>query len=333
MSFRERLEASWQKPNWLTALLLPLSLVYGLLFIANRALYSVGLKHSYRPKVPVIVVGNITVGGTGKTPLVIYLIESLKEQGLAPAVISRGYGGKSVTYPLLVTSDTPVDQCGDEPALIVARTGVPLVVGPNRKASIELLCSQHDIDVIISDDGLQHHALHRDVEICLMDKTRPKSYAFLLPSGPYREPLSRLAKVDFVVHHIKPNMRRSDSVFSMWLEAKKPVALKEGLHSKFDFDRSTCALAGIGNPDRFFSTCEEMGLNISKHPFSDHHEFSKEDIDFENSQVLMTEKDAVKCRKFADHRHWFLPVDAKLSPDLAEQIVTLLTQRSKLKND
>ena len=333
MSFRERLEASWQKPNWLTALLLPLSLVYGLLFIANRALYSVGLKHSYRPKVPVIVVGNITVGGTGKTPLVIYLIESLKEQGLAPAVISRGYGGKSVTYPLLVTSDTPVDQCGDEPALIVARTGVPLAVGSNRKASVDLLCSQYDIDVIISDDGLQHHALHRDVEICLMDKTRPKSYAFLLPSGPYREPLSRLAKVDFVVHHIQPNMRRSDSAFSMWLEAKKPVALKEGLNSKFDFDKSTCAIAGIGNPDRFFSTCVEMGLNITKHPFSDHHDFSKEDIDFEKSQVLMTEKDAVKCRKFADQRHWFLPVDAKLTPNLAEQVIAILTERSRLKND
>ncbi len=319
---REALENSWRNPNWLTVLLWPLSLVYRGLFGTRSLLYEWGVFQTYRAPIPVIVVGNLTVGGTGKTPLTIFLIEELRRQGFQPGVISRGYGGNATQFPLLVTKSTPVYESGDEPALIVKRTRAPLAVAANRRQSIELLMSECEVDVIISDDGLQHLALARDVEICLLDATSPNRSRYLLPAGPYRESRSRLKNVDLIVEH--GAVEDSDTRYAMNLVANAPKRVVEVVPSandrnqefEFDSDQPVQAVAGIGNPQRFFDTCRKLGIDHVPHVFVDHHHYSYGDIDLEGT-VLMTEKDAVKCTEFADHRHWFLPVDAKLSENFA----------------
>ena len=311
MAFRERLLSSWEQPDFLSVVLQPFSLLYRAAFAVNRGLYKSGIKARYRAPVPVIVVGNITVGGTGKTPLVIALVEALRTQGLNPAVISRGYGGNAVEYPLPVDAGTDADLSGDEPALIARRTQVPLCVGPDRRQSIEYLLRNHQIDVIISDDGLQHFALERDIEICIVDDTSSSTNRSQLPAGPYRESIKRLESVDFVVRHGAQN--DGENGYAMNLSAQEPMPLIEDNSSQFDAAKPLIAVAGIGNPKRFFETCRAMGLDITPRPFADHHQFRAEDIDFDDQQVLMTEKDAVKCADFADHRHWYLPVSAKLS--------------------
>ena len=352
MAFREIVLQSWRKPNVLTVLLWPLSLFYRLAFWVNKSLYEHAFKQSYRAPVPVIVVGNITVGGTGKTPLVIYLVEQLIENGFKPAVISRGYGGHASDYPLQVTDATAVELCGDEPALIVRRTGVPLCVGPDRRACIQKLLATNDIDIIISDDGLQHFALQRDIELCLQDDTADIENTCLLPAGPYREAVSRLSTVDTLIRHVayespvqsgdvdsgdlesgeleSENVDSSDldndeaSVFmSLQAQAPRPVVASNRV---FDGAGKIAAVAGIGNPQRFFTTCDSMGFSFEPHAFPDHHEFVFSDIDFADTQVLMTEKDAVKCQRFADDRHWYLPVDAKLSDGFIDDLIAMIEQ-------
>jgi len=273
----------------------------------------------------VLVVGNLTVGGTGKTPLVIYLIEELRKQGFKPGVISRGYGGQASVYPCIVTPDTPASECGDEPALIVRRTSVPMVVGRNRQASIEKLLEISDIDIVLSDDGLQHLAMQRDIEICLLDATSLQRNTYLLPAGPYRESKSRLSSVDLVVEH--GLHQDQGELFAMNLKpskAKPVVEQSDGQSGVFDSAKPLHAVAGIGNPDRFFNTCAELGLNFEAHRFPDHYAYSFADIDFADAVVLMTEKDAVKCHDFADSRHWYLPVDATLSNDFALALTSKL---------
>ncbi|WP_245941740.1 tetraacyldisaccharide 4'-kinase [Arenicella xantha] len=309
----------------MTVLLWPLSVLYRVLFAANRCLYQCGLKSVYRAPVPVIVVGNVSVGGTGKTPLVIYLVELLTAQGFKPGVISRGYHSQAHAGPLLVSPQTPVQQAGDEPALIVRRTGVPLCIDSNRKAAIECLLDNHDINVVISDDGLQHFALQRDIEICLLDQTSPMLNEHLLPAGPFREPLMRASSCDIVVHH----GGSEEQGITMQLEATSPsplVTATSAEGAEFNASQPFVAVAGIGNPDRFFNTCREYGFTFESKPFPDHHQFSKSDIDFGDRIVLMTEKDAVKCQEFADARHWYLPVSAKLSTGFDEQVIALLTK-------
>ena len=335
MTFRDSLLRGWQHKNSLSYVLWPLSVLYRALFFVHKTLYAWGILSSYKASVPVIVVGNLTVGGTGKTPLVIYLVELLREQGFKPAVISRGYHGKASKYPLLLTPDTNAVESGDEPALIVQRTGVPMAVGPNRGDNIEALLASHSVDVIISDDGLQHFALQRDIEICLLDETVSTNNTFLLPAGPYRESLSRLSRVDIVVVHQQQNqsaasMSALDAAHycRMSLTASAPQALLSK-HSgePFDDSKPTHAVAGIGQPQRFFNTCEQLGLSIVKHDFPDHHTFVFDDINFDDDlAVLMTEKDAVKCSAFAGKQHWFLPVDATLSPNFATLLLTRLNE-------
>jgi len=320
MAFRDHLINSWRQPNALTLLLWPLSLLYKTFFVLNRRLYQLGIKRRYRAPVPVIVVGNITVGGTGKTPLVIFLVEALREHGFKPAVISRGYSGKAPEYPLEVTEQTPVAYCGDEPTLIAKRTGVPMCVGPSRQSSIELLLKKHSIDVIVSDDGLQHFALQRDIEMCVVDDASPLTNTNLLPAGPFREAKSRLLNVDFVIHH------GGDSGICMQLEASNPRPVIQKLENeiKLDTRQKVHAVAGIGNPQRFFDTCVSIGLTIEKHSFPDHHLFTPADIDFGDSQVIMTEKDAVKSLGFADQRHWYIPVNAKLTDGFTDRLIETL---------
>lgn len=328
MNIQRLIEQSWLKSNVLTALLWPLSMVYRVLFGLRRWCYRLGLFSSFKASMPVIIVGNLTVGGTGKTPLVIHLVEELRRLGFKPGVISRGYGGNAPSYPCAVTNSTPVAHSGDEPALIVRRTGISMVVGADRRAAIELLLQQSDIDIIISDDGLQHLALQRDLEVCLVDSTSPNTNAFLLPAGPYREHRSRLKSVDLVVNHGLPN--DTEAAYAMNLNASAPQPVSPESVSDggvvFDSGEHFHAVAGIGNPQRFFNTCRSLGYHFDEHPFADHHSFKVNDFEFATEQVLMTEKDAVKCQAFADSRHWYLPVDATLSNDFSKALAGLLSR-------
>jgi len=325
MTFRDRLLLSWKKPTRLTFLLWPLSGVYRALYAARKWLYRIGFFSSYRASVPVIVVGNLTVGGTGKTPLVIHLVELLRKHGYTPGVISRGYSGDAPYYPYQVTSNSPVNESGDEPALIVKRTSVSMVVGSNRGKSIDTLLANHSVDVIISDDGLQHLALQRDVEICLMDKTVESANDYLLPAGPYREPLSRLSSVDLVVYHQKVSSETTEGRFTLSLVPSKPVRLIDNTEAAslgLDKNQAIHAVAGIGNPQRFFNTCEHEGYDFDAHSFPDHYHFSEDDFRFNDAKpVLMTEKDAVKCQHFTDQNLWYLPVDARLSDDFEKAFI------------
>jgi len=332
MSIKKSLLKSWTKPNGLTGLLRPFSMLYSGAFALRKSAFERGVLARYQAPVPVVIVGNLTVGGTGKTPLVVHLVEQLREQGFTPGVISRGYSGEADSYPLLVDQDTPVAQSGDEPALIVQRTQVPMAVGPDRRASIELLLESHGIDLVISDDGLQHLALERDVEICLIDDTSPQQNQNLLPAGPYREPLSRLMSVDFIVRH-GGEVGNAENQFTMHLKAGAPLAVRPDCNAVFPADSSFHAIAGIGNPQRFFDTCEELGYSIIPHSFADHHHFSLSDITFSDKPVLMTEKDAVKCGEIANETHWYLPVNAALSNGFINAVVGKIKQKFNSRED
>lgn len=322
MVIRNAILRSWEKPNALTLLLWPLSLIYFVLFKLRSYLYAVGLLPSYRAPVPVIVVGNLTVGGTGKTPLVVMLVEQLRARGFNPGVISRGYHSEgSASQALLVTPQSDVAAVGDEAMLMVNRTSVPMAVDANRKNAIETLLANHPVDLIISDDGLQHLALDRDIEICLIDHTNTQENTLLLPAGPYREASSRLQSVDFVVRH---GAGQQES-YRMRLVAQQPKPLQRNSELTFDPSSPMHVVAGIGNPQRFFDTCTELGFQFDAHIFPDHHHFTSQEISFgDQRQVLMTEKDAVKCHSFAGPEHWYLPVDATISDDLVGDIVAKL---------
>lgn len=274
-----------------------------------------------RVEVPVIVVGNISVGGTGKTPLVIWLIEQLRQWGFRPGVLSRGYGGKAEHYPLRVTENTPAEVCGDEPLLIALRTGAPVMVAPDRVTAARALLRSGEVDVLVTDDGLQHYRLARDLEFCVVDGQRGLGNAALLPAGPLREPASRLGQVDWVAVNGE-GFEPPEQGFRFTL-AGEPVAALIGGASRAlaDFESPVHAVAGIGNPERFFASLEAEGLSIIRHAFADHHRFTAADLAFGDTlDVIMTEKDAVKCRAFADARCWYRPVSAQLSARDEERV-------------
>lgn len=326
---KQKIQQSWRQPRWWNFFLLPFSVVYYLLYQLHKLVYRLGLKTIYQAPVPVIVVGNLTVGGTGKTPFVIALVNHLQQQGYATGVISRGYASDSRTTRL-VEDDTPIQLSGDEPGLIKQQTGAPIAVGSERKAAIELLLEKHQLDVIVADDGLQHHALNADIEICLSDLTTPSNNKWLLPAGPYREPIGRMKMADFVINHIvnglsPVNQSANQSAYTMHLQPSAPINLlcteqqlaKQRVH----------AVAGIANPQRFFDSCKSLGFELVEHVFPDHYAFSKLDFNFsEDLPILMTQKDAVKCNDFADTRMWYLPVSAVLSEGLYTDILAKLEQ-------
>jgi tetraacyldisaccharide 4'-kinase len=323
-SLQRRLLRSWIKPDGLTLALWPFSLLYRCLFLVKKTSHQIGLAKSYRAPVPVVVVGNITVGGTGKTPLVVYLIELLREYGYRPGVISRGYAGESNSYPVSVKIDTEVAICGDEPAMIVQRTNVPMVIGPNRRDDIEVLLNDFDVDIVISDDGLQHFELQRDIEICLHDATSIRENTHLLPAGPYREPKSKLDVFDLLVHHVNADSL-TDKPYSMNLVPQSIQAVCNTNTTSFDASDGVHAVAGIGNPQRFFDTCHKMGWNITQHAFDDHHAFVASDFQFEDHlPIVMTQKDAVKCQEFNNNSLWYLPVDVNISKEFSRRFKVLL---------
>ncbi len=310
MAFSDCLIASWYGQRKPFTWLLPFSTLYAKQAVKRRNAYLNGAKEAYKAPVPVIVVGNITVGGTGKTPLILWLIEYCRSKGLSVGVVSRGYGAKPPQFPWRVTADQSAKACGDEPLLIVKRTGVPLVIDPVRVNAVKQLLSTEKIDIILCDDGLQHYKLARDVELVVIDAARGLGNGHCLPMGPLREPASRLSSVDAVIY----NGAESDSEqgFAMKLEPAQLINVLTGEQCRAEFfkkDQPVNAIAGIGNPQRFFKTLSSLGFNTIEHAFNDHAVYTQDSLTFDNDYpIIMTEKDAVKCQKIAQKNWWYLEV-------------------------
>lgn len=323
MSFHSRLQEIWYGGHPLGLALLPLSWVYAGAAAVRRRVYTSGLVKPHKLAVPVIVVGNVTVGGAGKTPLVVWLYHFLKAHGYRPGVVSRGYGGRSGTWPQQVRPDSDPVTVGDEAVVIARHCQGPIAVGPDRHAAAESLLKHHDCDVIVSDDGLQHYALRRDVEIAVVDGVRRHGNGLCLPAGPLREPLSRLKEVDMVV----TNGIAGRGEFSMKYVPGplRPLREKPPRPAPAAQSGEVHAVAGIGNPEGFFQTLRAQGFRMRRHAFPDHHAFRRQDIDFgDGLPVIMTEKDAVKCVRFAGPEHWYLPVEAQLPQVFEHRLLELL---------
>ena len=317
MSLEKRLLEIWYGGAPVPLILRALVPVYRGLCALQRAPYVLGWRQPQRLPVPVIVVGNITVGGTGKTPLVIALVEAMRERGRKPGVVSRGYGG-SANSPTLVDSSSNAAQSGEEPLLIRRATGMPVAVGRDRVAAAQLLLAAGDgneaaVDMIIADDGLQHYPLFRNVEICVIDGERRFGNGLLLPAGPLREPLARL---DTVIFRVCNGGLAQAGEIPMRLVGDTIVAVSDAAARRplRDFaGQRVHAVAGIGNPARFFALLRAAGIDAIEHPFADHHPYRLGDLDFSDGlPVLMTEKDAIKCAAFAHANLWQVPVRAEL---------------------
>jgi tetraacyldisaccharide 4'-kinase len=325
------LQRQWFDQRRLTPalwLLLPLAWLYAGLSALNRR-----FAKPQRLPVPVIVVGNIIVGGAGKTPLTLWLARQLRNSGWRPGIVSRGYG-RSSDEVRAVSAESRPEEVGDEPLLLARRSGVPVWVGRHRAvAGAALLAAHPEVNVVLCDDGLQHYALARDVELVVFD-ARGAGNGWRLPVGPLREPVARLATVDAIVCNGSPEtpLPTATPTFEM--------GLKPGLFYRLDAAGQTAsaetlrgrgalhALAGIGNPERFFRTLESLGLRCENHPFPDHHRYVVADLAFARDGILlMTEKDAVKCAGLTAGETWVLPVEAELSPALIELILEKLRGR------
>lgn len=291
--------------------MLPLSLLFRMLVALRRWSYRLGLRSVYRAACPVIVVGNITVGGSGKTPLVIWLARWLREQGYRPGIVSRGYGGRARNWPQQVRPDSDPASVGDEAVVLARRTNCPVCVGPDRGAAAAALLAHTDCNVLVSDDGLQHYGLARDLEIAVINGRTRFGNGLMLPAGPLREPRSRLRQIDLVVTNGDPLPR----TFAMRLRKPALVALQDE-DTERDLEelrgRRVRAIAGIANPERFFDMLRRHGLQVEAVPFPDHHPFTRKELSFDDElPLLMTEKDAVKCRRLIDYPDsWVVRVEA-----------------------
>ncbi|MDO6565997.1 tetraacyldisaccharide 4'-kinase [Alteromonas sp. 1_MG-2023] len=321
-----RVVKSWYAGHPLVWLLSPLTVLFWLISTCRRLAFRAGLKKIYRGSAKVIVVGNISVGGNGKTPVVLALAQYYRKKGVSVGILSRGYGGKSSYYPRKVTGNDAANEVGDEPRLLAIRSQVPVVIDPIRSRGADYLSNELHCDLIICDDGLQHYALARDVEVVVMDE-RLTGSGLLLPMGPLREGHWRLATVDAIVHNRadikKPALKAGQTPqYLMHLKAGEMCSVTNPTQ-QIGIDRVSAktitAMAGIGAPERFFTQLESMGLTLStKIPFPDHHQFTVEDIPA--GTVLMTEKDAVKVSEFAHNDCWYLPVSASIDPQFFTQI-------------
>jgi tetraacyldisaccharide 4'-kinase len=327
------ISADWYspRPTPLAVALRPLSLLFGAVVALRRALYRARLRRSVVLPVPVVIVGNITVGGSGKTPLVAALVRALAKRGYHPGVVSRGYGrDRGDAAPILVETHDDPRRVGDEP-LLLARAGCVVAVARDRVAAGRALLARHpECDVIVADDGLQHYRLERTVEIAVVDAERALGNGWLLPAGPLREPAARLDEVDAVVTLVTDRAQApptSARAFAMTLRAGDFVRVGSSgatAPASAFLGKAVHAVAGIGNPARFFAKLDALGIRPVLHPFPDHHPFTAADIAFADARaVLMTEKDAVKCESFADERCWYLPVRAEID----EALVALIEKR------
>jgi tetraacyldisaccharide 4'-kinase len=307
-------------PWWL----LPLSLAYGAAAGSRRYLYAKRLRRSTRVPLPVIVVGNLSVGGTGKTPLVCWLVARLTDLGFKPGVVTRGFGGSAGSVRLVGAADEP-RIVGDESILLARRTDVPVAIGRDRPAASQLLVSA-GCDVIVSDDGLQHYALARDCEIVVIDGERHFGNGWLLPAGPLRETPARLGSADAVV--VNGGRSLLEGALRMRLEAKSALSLIGNVVKPLDefAGQTVHAIAGIGNPERFFNMLRAHGIEVVGHPLPDHAQLQARDICFADERpVLMTEKDAVKCRHIAGSRHWYVPVTASFDGVESKVLLGVIT--------
>ncbi len=327
----------WQRITPLTVALLPLSAIFFVVSALRRLAYRRRWLAVARLPVPVIVVGNITAGGTGKTPLVLWLAQFLREHGFQPGIVSRGYRG-TAKEPQAVNADSDARVCGDEPVLLARRSGCPLWIGRDRTAAARALLAAHpQCDVMLSDDGLQHYRLGRDIEIAVIDGMRGFGNGFPLPAGPLREPPTRLAAVDAVVVHRADasgteNVGGSTSSIMMTLAGRTfrnllNPACTAGAEQFIG--QRLHAVAGIGEPQRFFRHLTRLGLTFTAHAFPDHHAYQPADLHFSDCDaIVMTEKDAVKCAEFCSERCWTLPVDAEVDPRLGDILLHKLRKRA-----
>ena len=321
------------------AFLAPLSWLYQ--YVSERRRRRAWDARNEELPVPVVVIGNITAGGTGKSPLTAWLVKELREAGWKPVILSRGYGGKSARYPLLVGADTPASEAGDEPVMLARETSVPVVVAPQRRQGAVWALEQKLGNILVCDDGLQHYRLPRDVELAVFDGERGVGNGAIIPVGPLREPVSRLSTVDFVVvnggdlapgdHPDAFDGIEHPQIHAMILEPSALVNLRTGAARPLSDLRGqpVRAVAGIGNPRRFFDSLRALGCEVSEAPFPDHHRFSAGDLEAEPGQwVVMTAKDAVKCRSFAPDNAWVLQVRARLSPEFSESVISRIRECS-----
>jgi tetraacyldisaccharide 4'-kinase len=333
MSLSERLVRAWYAPRLtpLAALLAPFALLFRCAVVLRRVLYRRGILRARPLPVPVVVIGNVTTGGAGKTPLALALAQALHERGRRPGIVSRGYGGSNVAPRAVDPGDDP-RVVGDEP-LLYARAGLPVWIGHRRADVAHALLAAHPaVDVLIADDGLQHYALARAVEIVVVDVTRGFGNGWLLPAGPLREPAARMREADAIVRlvpRVAASPRPGDGhATQMWLDPLpwRNLVRPDAVADPLDWTPSSVhAVAGIGNPERFFAQLRSLGIEAVCHAFPDHHAFTPKDLAFPLARtILMTEKDAVKCAAFADARCWCLPVRARIDPALVELVLARL---------
>lgn len=317
------------RPIWF---LIPLSWLFVMLSTIRHLCYRLGIFRVTRLPVPVIVVGNITVGGTGKTPLVIWLSQVLRAQGYRPGIVTRGYGGKSAHWPLLVTPTTHATLVGDEAALLARATLLPVMVGPDRVAAAQQLLKEHDVNVMLSDDGLQHYHLGRDMQIVTLDGERGLGNGWRLPAGPLRESRSALNNVDMVVckGRLPSGINLPSNTPVMHLSLTEAVNLHDGAMqplAKFR-GRSVHSIAGIGHPEQFFAALAAEGIQIEAQTLPDHAGLTEKDLMFDDHKpVLMTEKDAVKCEGFDLPNHWYVRAQAEFSHEHAASILQVVQTR------
>ncbi len=316
---------SWYKKSLWLYLLYPFSLIFSYLTSLRRKRFLTNKITSFKSEVPIVVVGNLTIGGTGKTPLVKYIVTELKNKGYKPGIVSRGYGGK-FKETLQVTSETPVKHTGDE-AQILAKLDVPFYIDKNRVRAVKKLSKNHDCNVIISDDGLQHYKMGRQVEIAVIDGKRRFGNNLTFPAGPLRESSKRIDTVDFIVNNSGPT---EEGEYLMNISPTKFVHLKSGKSYSIEnwpMHKQVHAVAGLGNPGRFFDLLDKLGFDIIRHPFPDHHNFLSSDIFYlDHLPIVMTEKDASKCKDFDNNKIWYLKIDA----DLNSKFIDSLDKKLKL---
>ena len=310
---------SWYKKSLWLYLLYPFALIFSYLTTRRRRKYIKNINESYKADVPIIVVGNLTIGGTGKTPLVKHIAIELIERGYKPGIVSRGYGGK-FKETLQVKEDSSVKETGDE-AQILAKLNLPFYLDKNRVRAVKTLIKNHDCDVIISDDGLQHYSMARDIEIAVIDGKRRFGNNLTFPAGPLRESIKRLKSVDFIVNNSGPT---EEDEFLMSVSPSKFVHLKSGKSYSVDnwpMHKQIHAVAGLGNPGRFFDLLEKLGFEIIRHPFPDHHNFTSSDMFYlDHLPIVMTEKDASKCKDLDINKIWYLTIDADVSNKFIDKL-------------
>lgn len=317
----------WYK-QWVLWPLVPFSTLFSLIVACRRKCYQLGLMARHKPKVPVIVIGNLTVGGTGKTPLVIHIAQLLADQGLKPGILHSGYKG-NLSKPTLVHSNSNPSEVGDEALLLARQSHCPVVAYSDRVKGLEFLIEHEKIDIVLCDDGLQHYALKRHIEIAVIDGLRRFGNGYCLPAGPLREPTKRLMEVDLCITNggtPEANEYAMDYQVAPLYQAINP---EEKCDLSSFSGQTVHAVAGIGNPKRFFSLLEQFDIRVIAVPYPDHHAFQSKDIHFDDTlPVFMTEKDFVKCRSFVGPQHWVVPISPQVSQGFDEKLLSLVKEVS-----